>query len=62
MSRNLPQTPGPADDSHEAEQYPNDYLHNDRPYPETQSDIGAVLIIGAITLVVLVALIGVGVF
>lgn len=61
MMRNLPQTPGAGDDSHEADQYPHDYLHSDRPYPETQSDIGVILIVGAITLIALMALLAVGV-
>ena len=40
--------------------YPHDYLHDDRPYAEIQSDIGGGLLVGAITLVVLMTLIVVG--
>ena len=40
--------------------YPNDYLHTDRPYEQTQSDIGGSLFLGAITLIALMALIVVG--
>jgi hypothetical protein len=40
--------------------YPHDYLHQDRPYDETQSDIGGGLFLGAITLIVLMTLIVVG--
>lgn len=46
--------------SHRAERYPNDYLHNDRSYDETQSDIGGILFLGAITLIALMTLIVVG--
>ena len=38
----------------------NDYLHTDRPYEQTQSDIGGSLFLGAITLIALMALIVVG--
>ena len=41
-------------------QYPNDYLHQDRTYAETQHDIGGGLLIGAITLIVLMGLIVTG--
>jgi hypothetical protein len=40
--------------------YPNDYLHPDRPYEQTQSDIGGSLFLGAITLIALMALIVAG--
>jgi hypothetical protein len=40
--------------------YPNDYLHDDRPYVETQHDIGGGLLLGAITLTALMALIVTG--
>jgi hypothetical protein len=40
--------------------YPNDYLHTDRPYEQTQNDIGGSLFLGAITLIALMALIVVG--
>ena len=45
---------------HAARKYPHDYLHENRPYAETQSDIGGGLFLGAITLVVLMTLIVVG--
>ena len=40
--------------------YPHDYLHDDRPYAETQSDIGGGLFLGAITLIALMTLIVIG--
>ncbi|GAB3074045.1 MULTISPECIES: hypothetical protein [unclassified Phycicoccus] len=40
--------------------YPNDYLHSDRPYEESQRDIGGGLFLGAITLIALMALIVTG--
>ena len=40
--------------------YPHDYLHHDRPYAETQSDIGGSLFLGAITLIALMTLIVIG--
>ena len=40
--------------------YPHDYLHSDRPYAETQSDIGGGLFLGAITLIALMTLIVIG--
>jgi hypothetical protein len=40
--------------------YPHDYLHADRPYEQTQSDIGGSLFLGAITLIALMALIVIG--
>lgn len=43
-----------------ASKYPHDYLHSDRTYAETQSDIGGGLFLGAITLIALMALIVVG--
>ena len=43
-----------------ATRYPNDYLHRDRPYAETQSDIGGSLFLGAITLIALMTLIVIG--
>ena len=45
---------------HAARKYPHDYLHENRPYAESQSDIGGGLFLGAITLIVLMALIVVG--
>lgn len=40
--------------------YPHDYLHQDQPYEQTQSDIGGSLFLGAITLIALMALIVLG--
>jgi hypothetical protein len=40
--------------------YPHDYLHTDRPYDETQSDVGGSLFLGAITLIALMTLIVLG--
>ena len=60
MTINLTRTQRPRHASHRAEQYPNDYLHHDRSYDETQSDIGGVLFLGAITLIALMTLIVVG--
>lgn len=40
--------------------YPHDYLHTDRTYAETQSDIGGGLFLGAITLIALMTLIVIG--
>ena len=40
--------------------YPHDYLHTDRPYEQTQSDIGGSLFLGAITLIALMVLIVTG--
>ena len=37
--------------------YPHDYLHTDRPYEQTQNDIGGSLFLGAIVLIALMALI-----
>ena len=62
MTINLTRTHRPRRASHRAEQYPNDYLHHDRSYAETQSDIGGILFLGAITLIALMTLIAVGLF
>ena len=43
-----------------ASRYPHDYLHDNRPYAETQSDIGGGLFLGALTLIALMTLIVVG--
>jgi hypothetical protein len=43
-----------------ADRYPHDYLHTDRPYEQTQSDIGGSLLLGAMTVAVLMALIVLG--
>ena len=45
---------------HAARKYPHDYLHNDRPYDQTQSDIGGSLFLGAVTLIALMTLIVIG--
>jgi hypothetical protein len=37
--------------------YPHDYLHSDRTYVETQTDIGGSLFLGAVTLIALMTLI-----
>jgi hypothetical protein len=37
--------------------YPHDYLHADRTYAETQTDIGGSLFLGAVTLIALMTLI-----
>lgn len=44
----------------EPRRYPNDYLHTDRPYEQTQSDIGGSLLLGALTVAVLMVLIVAG--
>jgi hypothetical protein len=49
-----------AERHHLAPRYPNDYLHQDRPYAETQHDIGGSLLIGAITVIALMALLVTG--
>jgi hypothetical protein len=43
-----------------ASRYPHDYLHTDRPYEETQRDVGGSLFLGAITLIALMSLIVLG--
>ena len=40
--------------------YPHDYLHENRPYQQTQADIGGALLLGGLTLVVLMTLIVLG--
>jgi len=42
--------------------YPHDYLHADRSYAQTQTEIGGGLFLGALTLIALMALIAVGLF
>ena len=42
--------------------YPHDHLHTDRPYAQTQHDVGGSLLIGAVTLIVLMGLIVTGLF
>ena len=46
--------------SRHASTYPHDYLHTDRSYAETQSDIGGGLFLGAVTLIALMTLIVIG--
>lgn len=53
-------SPRYPNDYERAPHYPNDYLHTDRPYEQTQNDIGGSLFLGAITLIALMALIVVG--
>ena len=48
--------------AHRAPRYPHDYLHSDRPYEQSQRDIGGSLFLGAITLIALMALIVTGLF
>jgi hypothetical protein len=43
-----------------ASRYPHDYLHTDRPYEETQGDVGGSLFLGALTLIALMTLIVLG--
>ena len=45
---------------HRAARYPHDYLHSNRPYEESQREIGGGLLLGAVTLVALMALIVTG--
>ena len=47
-------------DDERSSRYPNDYLHTDRPYEQTQNDIGGRLFLGAMTLIALMTLIVVG--
>ena len=47
-------------DDERSSRYPNDYLHTDRPYEQTQNDIGGSLFLGAMTLIALMTLIVVG--
>ena len=42
---------------HRVEHYPHDYLHSDRTYAESQREIGGGLLLGAVTVIVLMALI-----
>jgi hypothetical protein len=43
-----------------ADRYPHDYLHTDRPYGQTQGDIGASLLLGAVTVAALMVLVVLG--
>ena len=45
---------------HRAQGYPHDYLHENRPYAQTQADIGGGLLLGGITLVVLMTPLALG--
>jgi hypothetical protein len=63
MTRSMTRSRTRSSGAHRAErptQYPNDYLHNDRPYDQTQADIGGSLFLGAITLIALMTLIVIG--
>ena len=61
MTRNLTRTRTRARAvALEPGRYPNDYLHSDRPYEQTQGDIGGSLFLGAIVLIALMSLIVVG--
>ena len=50
----------PRSARHRAQGYPHDYLHENRPYHQTQADIGSGLLLGGLTLVVLMTLIVLG--
>jgi hypothetical protein len=56
----MTKTPARTRTAAKAERYPHDYLHADRPYAETQDDIGGGLFLGAITLIALMTLIVLG--
>jgi hypothetical protein len=63
MTRTMTRSTTRSRATHRAERathYPHDYLHPDRPYAETQSDIGGSLFLGAITLIALMTLIVIG--
>ena len=63
MTRSMTRSRTRGTGAHRAERptrYPNDYLHNDRSYGQTQSDIGGSLFLGAITLIALMTLIVIG--
>ncbi len=63
MTHPMPRSTTRAKAAHHPERaprYPNDYLHRDRPYAETQSDIGGSLFLGAMILIALMALIVIG--
>ena len=53
-------SPHCLNDVERSTRYPHDYLHADRPYEQTQNDIGGSLFLGAITLIALMALIVMG--
>jgi hypothetical protein len=42
--------------------YPHDWLHDSRSYAESQRDIGGGLLLGAVTLIALMALLVTGLF
>ena len=63
MTRSMTRSRTQGRAAHRAERvqrYPHDYLHHDRPYAETQSDVAGSLLLGAITLIALMTLIVMG--
>ena len=60
MTRRLTRTRAVPVRVERSPRYPNDYLHTDRPYEQTQNDIGGSLFLGAMTLIALMTLIVVG--
>ena len=63
MTRSMTRSRTRGTGAHRAERasrYPHDYLHDDRTYDQTQSDIGGSLFLGAITLIALMTLIVIG--
>lgn len=52
--------PYPRHARHREPGYPHDYLHENRPYQQTQADIGGSLLLGGLTLVVLMTVIVLG--
>ena len=60
MTRRLTRTRAVPVRTERSPNYPNDYLHTDRPYEQTQNDIGGSLFLGAVVVVALMALIVVG--
>ena len=60
MTRRLTRTRAVPVRAERFPKYPNDYLHTNRPYEQTQNDIGGSLFLGAVVLVALMALIVVG--
>lgn len=60
MTRRLTRTRAVAVRAERSPRYPHDYLHTDRPYEQTQHDIGGSLFLGATVVIALMALIVVG--
>lgn len=60
MTRRLTRTRAVPGRAERSLNYPNDYLHTDRPYEQTQNDIGGSLFLGAVVVIALMALIVVG--